>query len=229
MNNFILGTELPILLGPDWNRLFDTWRYPLLEQPIPNLCADRCDYFLRDAFSFGLIEESWVRKFLRHLTVFNGQMVLMDCSLAVEAARYYMLLNEKYYCDSRTVGLYQITANMLKHALSMKYITEHHLDRWTDRAIMDYLRKYECRDKTIETCFRRMRDDVVFLFNPPKDLSKFRLLVGDMKLKVRYIDPLVMINRHQVVLTSDLDPTLKQDIQFYIAKYQKSHQLYYKL
>ena len=32
--------------------------YPHLEQPLPDLCADRIDYALRDALALGKIEKS---------------------------------------------------------------------------------------------------------------------------------------------------------------------------
>ena len=35
---------------------YDDSIYPLLEQPIPWLCADRLDYFLRDGLACGVVD-----------------------------------------------------------------------------------------------------------------------------------------------------------------------------
>ena len=47
----IEASDLPKIVsghGLDWHWLTDTEHFSLLEQPLPRLCADRLDYFLRD-------------------------------------------------------------------------------------------------------------------------------------------------------------------------------------
>ena len=47
----VLASDLPAILlahGMDWREIMEAERFPLLEQPLPQLCADRLDYFLRD-------------------------------------------------------------------------------------------------------------------------------------------------------------------------------------
>ena len=55
--DYVARTDLPAVLarhGYDWHAFLDEEAYPLLEQPAPALCADRLDYFLRDALDLGL-------------------------------------------------------------------------------------------------------------------------------------------------------------------------------
>ncbi|MCI0521446.1 MAG: HD domain-containing protein, partial [Chloroflexi bacterium] len=55
--SFIAASDLPAALarhGYDWRDFLHEEDYPLLEQPAPRLCADRLDYFLRDAVDLGL-------------------------------------------------------------------------------------------------------------------------------------------------------------------------------
>ena len=61
-------SEIPEILqrhGLDWWRVAEPEHYPLLEQPLPQLCADRLDYFLRD----GILD-------LHTLTVAEGRALL---------------------------------------------------------------------------------------------------------------------------------------------------------
>ena len=43
---------------------YDDSIYPLLEQPLPWLCADRLDYFLRDGSACGVVEPDFVARVL---------------------------------------------------------------------------------------------------------------------------------------------------------------------
>ena len=50
--------------SPAWairrSDFYDDSIYPLLEQPIPWLCADRLDYFLRDGSACGVVTADFV-------------------------------------------------------------------------------------------------------------------------------------------------------------------------
>lgn len=52
--------------------------FNILERPLPDLCADRLDYTLRDALHAGLITRYSARTFLQHLNLHDGQMVVTD-------------------------------------------------------------------------------------------------------------------------------------------------------
>ena len=47
-------------LGYSPSDFYDDSIYPLLEQPIPWLCADRLDYFLRDGSACGVVTPDFV-------------------------------------------------------------------------------------------------------------------------------------------------------------------------
>ena len=52
---YVAGTDIPLMLanhGYNWLDFMDEENFSLLEQDLPNLCADRLDYFLRDARRF---------------------------------------------------------------------------------------------------------------------------------------------------------------------------------
>ena len=51
-------------LGYTPREFYDDSIYPLLEQPIPWLCADRLDYFLRDGLACGVVRADFVQRVL---------------------------------------------------------------------------------------------------------------------------------------------------------------------
>jgi HD superfamily phosphohydrolase len=74
----IEGSDIPNILnkyGYDYKEIvLDDSAWSILEQPAPNLCADRVDYTLRDMSAYGQISPQEVRQFLENLTVNDGKM-----------------------------------------------------------------------------------------------------------------------------------------------------------
>lgn len=52
--------------------------FPILEQPLPDLCADRLDYTLRDSLHGGIITRYSARVFLQHIKLQDEQIVVTD-------------------------------------------------------------------------------------------------------------------------------------------------------
>src|SRR3954453_10752558 len=63
----IVAALAPLGFAPE--ELFDDSVYPLLERPIPWLCADRVDYFFRDGLACGVMLPEQVARILAHLEV----------------------------------------------------------------------------------------------------------------------------------------------------------------
>lgn len=76
----LLASEVPAVLLKHGYHIDDVLkgRFDILEQPLPDLCADRLDYTLRDAVHGGLITRYSARLFLQHITIHNGQIVVTD-------------------------------------------------------------------------------------------------------------------------------------------------------
>ncbi|WEK21521.1 MAG: HD domain-containing protein [Candidatus Pedobacter colombiensis] len=76
----LLNSEVPAILmkhGYHIDQILNG-NFPILEQPLPHLCADRLDYTLRDALHGGLITRYSARQFLQHIKLQNGLIVVTD-------------------------------------------------------------------------------------------------------------------------------------------------------
>jgi HD superfamily phosphohydrolase len=76
----LLNSEIPAILlkyGYHIDQVLNG-DFPILEQPLPHLCADRLDYTLRDSLRGGLITRYSARVFLQHIKLQHEQIVVTD-------------------------------------------------------------------------------------------------------------------------------------------------------
>jgi len=125
--SYLSQTELPCLLarfGYDWRIFLDEESYPLLEQPSPRLCADRVDYFLRDAKSLRLATRSEIEYARKSLVVVDGRIATNHIEAARWLATTYLKADDASWANFREVGLYEVTARAIRRGLEINAINE---------------------------------------------------------------------------------------------------------
>ncbi|WP_316821852.1 HD domain-containing protein [Pedobacter gandavensis] len=76
----LMNSDIPDILkkhGYHLDQILDG-KFPLLEQPLPDLCADRLDYTLRDSIHAGLINRPAAKLFLEHIKVQDERIVVTN-------------------------------------------------------------------------------------------------------------------------------------------------------
>jgi hypothetical protein len=106
-------------LGYRPSEFFDDSIYPLLEQPIPWLCADRLDYFLRDGLACGVVRRRFVGRILTHLTTIDSKIVLTDIDVARAAATLYETMNCEWWASPVEAFIYNEFADALREGLRL--------------------------------------------------------------------------------------------------------------
>src|SRR3954453_15493226 len=86
-------------LGYTPDEFFDDSVYPLLERPLPWLCADRVDYFLRDSLACGVSTPASVARALAALTVVDGTLAFRDLAVARETADLFAIMNRDWWAS----------------------------------------------------------------------------------------------------------------------------------
>ncbi len=210
---FIRTSDLPKILhahGLNWQRVSDAENYALLEQPLPALCADRLDYFLRDGLSMGYLPHDEIDTALHQLTVHEQRIVAADQEVARWLGERFMVLDDAVWCSVQEVGWYAIMARALRAALESGLLTTADFDG-TDEPIMARLRASE--NAEIQRWLTLLRRDVDFV----------RVDVADADLvalpKVRAIDPPVLDNGHVAPL-STLDREFARQHHAYVTSKQ---------
>ncbi len=207
--DYVASTNIPETLkrfGYDWRSLLDDSRFPLLEQPAPALCADRMDYFLRDALDLGLLTMEDVRFLLDSLVVRDGAMVMDDVEAARTAAYAYIEADARSWSNLREVGIYEAAARAIEAAMAIGVIGPD--DLWsTDE---DFWHKVSsCKEDSVQRWVRYVSTDAVFELDEAN--PTFPVFP-----KVRTLDPHVLTAQGPRRL-SEIDP----DFSRFLANYRR--------
>jgi hypothetical protein len=95
---------------------FDDSVYPLLEQPLPLLCADRLDYFFRDSLACSVTTPAQVAKFLEHLVVVGTTIAFNDPEVARLAAERFSVMNREWWASPTEAYIYNEFAEAIREA-----------------------------------------------------------------------------------------------------------------
>jgi HD superfamily phosphohydrolase len=106
-------------LGHSPEEFYDDSIYPLLEQPLPMLCADRLDYFLRDGLACSVVTPHAAARILAHLGVQNNRIVLTDPRVAREAVALFEAMNRDWWASPTEAFIYNEFADAVREALRL--------------------------------------------------------------------------------------------------------------
>jgi len=182
-DTFIRKSEIPGILKKhaiDPEYIFKSANFPLEENNLPDLCADRIDYSLRTAMVFGEIENAG--DFLKNLAVKNNKWVFSDYESAKSFAEMFFKMNSKYYSDIFSAVMFRTVGDYLRHALGKGYIVEGDLYS-TDSEVLAKVAKFHDRDEKLFRLFDRMDNKVGFK-NDSYDYD------AKVSCKSRVVDPL---------------------------------------
>ncbi|MDQ0352275.1 HD superfamily phosphohydrolase [Alkalibacillus filiformis] len=119
---FIKHSGIPVILkkyGFQYEDiLLDDSKWTLLEQPAPELCADRVDYTLRDMTQYGQITLHDAHTFLEHLIVVDGKMYLDNLRVAEWFVETYYKEVIDFFMDPLNIYGNDLLARALKLALN---------------------------------------------------------------------------------------------------------------
>ncbi len=101
-------------LGFSPREFYDDSVYPLLERPLPWLCADRLDYFFRDGLTCGVASREAVARFLAHLDVVDRTIVFTDADVAREAVALFDEMNRNWWAGPVEAYIYNEFADALR-------------------------------------------------------------------------------------------------------------------
>lgn len=97
--------------------------HPLLEQPLPGLCADRIDYFLRDGTACGVVDQEFAARLLESLAVVDSRIVTTRRAVAREAAERFATMNRIWWASVTEAFIYNEFADALREGLIQGVIT----------------------------------------------------------------------------------------------------------
>jgi HD superfamily phosphohydrolase len=106
-------------LGYSSRDFYDDSIYPLLEQPLPSLCADRLDYFLRDGVACGVVSLEAVGRILGQVAVCEDRIIFTEIDVAREAVSLFKSMNRDWWASPTEAYIYNEFAEALREGLRL--------------------------------------------------------------------------------------------------------------
>jgi hypothetical protein len=212
-DKIILSSDIPQILGKyglKVENILDKENFPLLEADLPDLSADRIDYFLRDTRWDQLFPDSMVVQFLDGIFVREAKFYFKDKSLASLYAILFINAGRLQWLDPNSHGSYILLAEAVKRALKLKYLTENDLFK-TDKEVIGILIK--SKDAEIKKYLDRLNPKTKFIYVDAA-MAEF---TGPNKPRV--VDPLVDVDG-KLIRISVLIPRLKELFDHFKKTYQ---------
>ncbi|MEI5909585.1 HD domain-containing protein [Bacillus spongiae] len=187
-NQVIEGSNIPSILAKhnlDFKKIIDDLsQWKILEQPLPELCADRIDYTLRDMYHYGKISLEEVRVFLSHLVIVNRKIYIDSIEWTEWFVDTYYKEVIDYFLDPLNIYGYTILSKILKMALTKNIVRPEDF-LGTDEEIINQL--YRSNDKEVIHSLNQLQGKVM-LIEDDQDYDYH------MKQKERLIDPSIWLD-----------------------------------
>ena len=145
-------------------RIADDNNFPLKENELPDICADRIDYSLRGFLCFKIAPREITNYFLEHLKSSANQWFFDNAQSAERYASLFKELNETCYCAPKTAHMFRTTAEYIKRALDYGYIDEEDLYT-SDSLVLDKIWLHHNRDLILNKLFLRMENKAAWEIN----------------------------------------------------------------
>lgn len=181
MEDIVYDSRIPDVLkrhGLAVDYILDGDNFPLLERDLPDLCADRIDYFLRDATVCGGKD---IAAFRDALDTVDDRFVVTDPAIAEDYALTYIWADAELWADPAEVAIFELFARALRRALDTGLLTEQDLFG-TDEEVFRALR--DADDPEIQDVLATLQGIEITLDPDNPDFHA--------ATKVRYVDPLVV-------------------------------------
>lgn len=202
-HQIIMDSEISRILrkyGYDYkNILLDHSKWKLLEQPAPELCADRIDYTLRDMYQYGNITLEEIHDFLDQIILMDRKIFLKHIASAEWFVKTYYKEVIDFFMNPLNIYGYEFLAKTIKLALDKKMISLNTLFG-TDEEVMDLLRL--SGDKDIQNLLNQIHRNVK-VREDQFDYDFHR------RIKMRLIDPSVL-NGTELIRASELSEDVRR-------------------
>ena len=203
---YVRASEIPAIIAKhslNIDVILDDTRFPLKEQPLPDLCADRIDYSFRAALASDMRTPQEVQAIITKLSTNGQEWFFFDVPTAREYAELFSQLNSTLWCGINSAAMFKTVGDCLRYAYEQHYLS--HDDLYgTDRSVIEMIRQHLSGDAHLQLLFERMNNTIPFVDTPSTPESV-------VYCKSRVVNPLCM-HRGGLYRLSDLQPDWLQTL-----------------
>lgn len=180
-------------------------KFLALEQPYPDMNADRIEYNLHTALLFNDLEHSHIEEILKHLRFDKGQWYFTNQTTAKRFAKLSTYYTRNFWGSPRNVATYTIAGAIVNRALDIHLVSKDDLHFGIDE---DFVLKFKTsNDKIIQPLLQMLKhvEDYYTVSNPGEyDVYQ--------PIKMRGINPLVL-NKGRLERLSTLSVDFHQEYE----------------
>jgi len=110
--------------GFDCRVIGDLERHKLLDRELPDLCADRLDYFLRDSVCYKEITPEEAMGILKKLDLANSTIAVIDADVARFLVKHSIMMTWKHWGPAWGCFMFERTAEAIRLAFQEGLITK---------------------------------------------------------------------------------------------------------
>ncbi|NGX27585.1 MAG: hypothetical protein K940chlam6_01523 [Chlamydiae bacterium] len=177
--------------------------FKALEQPLPNLCADRIDYNLQGAFHRGFLTKKEVLEIVKDL-IFDGEKwIATKPELMVKMVRFSLHMTKNCWGSPTNFVMSSWFSEVIRRAVQLGKITEDDIHFGLDHVVWRKIR--QLKDPLIQNRFRK-------IFNAKHYFALVDPKEADLhpKMKFRGVDPWIK-KEGQVHRLTSLDEKVKEE------------------
>lgn len=185
--DFVKSTDLYEILKKhnlDADKIIHHTDFKLLDSDVPELCADRIDYFLRE------FDKSEASQFISSLTVYKNQIIFREGRLALEFAKSFLARNRENWASYESASRFHILARTMRYAMKKGYVVSSDFVN-TDDFVLSKIESVD--DEFIKSNLAILSMDTIPV------LGKMAVA----RTKFRYVDPLFWRDGRIVRLSAD--------------------------
>ena len=211
----IFNSGIPAILKRyelDVERVTKVHHFGILERALPDLCADRVDYFLRDSLLLEKCSGEEVRRILGALKVYEQELMLTDKDTAEMMEERFRRMCLDFWGPPIQTGSYTLMGNILREAL--------------DKNIIDETDFFSTDEKVLKKLHDSLDTNIV---HQMQLFSTDKIVEGTAeehtfhnRSKARYINPKVLVEGN-IIRTTDFVPGLQDKLEEFIEKYKKGY------
>jgi hypothetical protein len=207
----ILNSEIPSILkknGIDIKKILNEKKFGLLERKLPDLCADRIDYFFKD-FKLYTVSEKEFKIMFDALDVFNNEIIFKDKNAARIFAEKYIQANKLFWCNAFQATIFKLVSDVVKLGLNENILTKNDLFS-TDEIVYNKLKNSGDNE----------------IIDKIKSISEIKIIEDEhdydlhLKTKVRCTDPKIKINE-KIIKLSKIDKSYEKIMNDFIQRASK--------
>lgn len=189
-DNYVRNSEVATILkryGCDIDFVLTEENFPLKENHIPDICADRIDYCLNEGVRYGYRTLDEIKEILSHLYTHEQKTWYFDSEIyALEFAKLFQELNDNEYAGIKSASMFKSIKDVMKYSLDKEYIEVDDFEK-DNQHVLGKIIKFVDTDEQLGKYWKRMNNKVMFE-NDPRQFEE------EVWCKSRIVDPYFMEN-----------------------------------